>query len=72
MEKREYPDISHQNKEKIHKVRKSKVERKEIEYFNYPLLTSNYPPKWPFQYKKVLGGFLYMICSEAINLKLGG
>ena len=32
MEKREYTDISLQNKEKRHKVRKSKVERKEIEY----------------------------------------
>ena len=29
MEKREYPDISQQNKEKRHKVRKSKLERKE-------------------------------------------
>ena len=32
MKKKEYPDISQRNKEKRHKVRKSKLERKEKNY----------------------------------------
>ena len=36
MEKREYPDISLQNKGKRHKIRKSKVERKKHTIFITP------------------------------------